>query len=498
MTSVYEFNTVTFGLPTETFRVKAYVALEERLPIVTEFVLRLLRICRHMPLSGLRSYFGFSDAEALAVVESLSRQGLIELFDDQVQLSQFATERFDQSGGDHPGFTKVKMRQDTVTFDLISFAPLRLRASRKLGNGRELEADEAVLSESVERARSAYRARFAEVASMREELRERSYGVYAVEDVESKGRGYLPLAVSFALDDDGQVHRRLEEGFERIAPPELANFVQERVTASIPKTLSVGLAGIEEFIDVFDVNVMHQFVIGKKFDLIGYLRSVHSERAVTYPRGMDAMLGSIYLEANLERVVSRLRIRREGRTRQGRLLTSAAWLTPDYELWGRGAAYARAVETLSAELSTEKSADALHIFAYAERGDESRRSAQLWAPRLRELHFARASGVDGMLMSGRLEILLYPTAFVVALVHVAIPGNAGLWAPIGFLSTLPKHLETAHKLLRSTLTAGGYGGKARLGRSEGGDSQITFEQACPFLHFEAVRRAADTDLDDSE
>lgn len=31
-----EFNRVSFGLPVETFRVDAYIALEERLPVVTD------------------------------------------------------------------------------------------------------------------------------------------------------------------------------------------------------------------------------------------------------------------------------------------------------------------------------------------------------------------------------------------------------------------------------------------------------------------------------
>lgn len=119
-----EFNRVTFGLPIETFRVEANIALDERLPVVTEFVLRLLRICGRVSMASFRDYFGFTDSEALSVIESLTRQGLIELMDDEMQLSLFAIERFEESGGDHPRFSKVELRKDTVTFDLISFTPL--------------------------------------------------------------------------------------------------------------------------------------------------------------------------------------------------------------------------------------------------------------------------------------------------------------------------------------------------------------------------------------
>ena len=94
-----EFNRVTFGLPVETFRVDAYIALEERLPVVTEFVLRLLRICGSVNLTVFRNYFGFTNSEALAVIDSLLRQGLLDVVDEDVQLSRFAIERFEESGG---------------------------------------------------------------------------------------------------------------------------------------------------------------------------------------------------------------------------------------------------------------------------------------------------------------------------------------------------------------------------------------------------------------
>ena len=182
-----EFNRVTFGLPVETFRVQAHIALEERLPVVTEFVLRLLRICDRVSLSAFRDYFGFSDSEALAVVESLSRQGLLDVHDDELQLSRFSIERFDEAGGEFPRFSKVELKSDTVTFDLISFTPLRpVRGDVPSDNVVKLDAAEDVLGQSVERARDAYRQRYPEIASLREDLREKSFGVYSVEEIESK------------------------------------------------------------------------------------------------------------------------------------------------------------------------------------------------------------------------------------------------------------------------------------------------------------------------
>ena len=113
MTIPAEFNRVTFGLPIETFRVEAYIALDERLPVVTEFVLRLLRISGRVSIPALRDYFGFTDSEALSVLESLSRQGLIDLVDEDVQLSLFAIERFEEAGGDHPPLLRCRLSSST-------------------------------------------------------------------------------------------------------------------------------------------------------------------------------------------------------------------------------------------------------------------------------------------------------------------------------------------------------------------------------------------------
>lgn len=479
-----EFNRVTFGLPVETFRVDAYIALEERLPVVTEFVLRLLRICGSVNLTAFRNYFGFTNSEALSVIDSLTRQGLLEVFEEYVQLSRFAIERFEESGGDYPRFSKVELRSDTVTFDLISFTPLRPQVGENpTDNLLKLEASDEAIGESAERARMAYRQRFPEVASLRGDLRDRSYGVYSVEDIESKRRTYIPIPVSFALDSDGQVQRQIDQTFERAAPPELVQFINEQVTTSIPKTLSLGSSDLEEFIETFDLPLLRQYLQGKKFDLFRYLTEVHLTQTVRYQVGIEAVFGNLYLEGNRERIVARVKDRRQGRRRHGPLLTSLAWLTPEDQLWGRGDAFARTVAELSTQLRGEGGADSLHILAYAEQGQEQAVLSRFRVQGLTELHFSRPLPPDGMLMGGRLEVMLYPTGFMAAVIHLPSPGNPGLWMPIGILSRMPKHLDLAQKLLRRAMGGRRYGRKARFSQKETGVSPTTFEEGLAFLNY---------------
>lgn len=479
-----EFNRVTFGLPVETFRVDAYIALEERLPVVTEFVLRLLRICGSVNLTAFRNYFGFTNSEALSVIDSLTRQGLLEVFEEYVQLSRFAIERFEESGGDYPRFSKVELRSDTVTFDLISFTPLRPQIGENpTDNLLKLEASDEAIGESAERARMAYRQRFPEVASLRGDLRDRSYGVYSVEDIESKRRTYIPIPVSFALDSDGQVQRQIDQTFERAAPPELVQFINEQVTTSIPKTLSLGSSDLEEFIETFDLPLLRQYLQGKKFDLFRYLTEVHLTQTVRYQVGIEAVFGNLYLEGNRERIVARVKDRRQGRRRHGPLLTSLAWLTPEDQLWGRGDAFAQTVAELSTQLRGEGGADSLHILAYAEQGQEQAVLSRFRVQGLTELHFSRPLPPDDMLMGGRLEVMLYPAGFMAAVIHLPSPGNPGLWMPIGILSRMPKHLDLAQKLLRRAMGGRRYGRKARFSQKETGVSPTTFEDGLAFLNY---------------
>lgn len=102
--SMFPFNKVTIGLPVESFAIKSYIATEARMPVVTEYVLRLLRVCGAVSTESFRNYFGFTNGEAIAVAESLQRAGLVQLDDDYLSLTTHASLQFDQSPDESPPF----------------------------------------------------------------------------------------------------------------------------------------------------------------------------------------------------------------------------------------------------------------------------------------------------------------------------------------------------------------------------------------------------------
>lgn len=503
MENYIEFNRITYGLPVERFRIEAYIALEERLPVVTEYLLRLLRICGRLPLASIREYFGFTDAEILATIESLSRQGLLEVENDEARLSQFAAEKFDQTGEDYPRFSKVELKSDDVTFDLMTFIPLHnISNNNASDNIIKLEASEESLGRSIERARSAYQNHYHEIASKKSDTRNRAYGIYSIESVESKRKSYVPIPVSFTIDTECQVQRVFDEVFERAASGDLLQQITEQISALVPKSISFDISQFSEFIQTFNMQVFSKYLVGNKFNIGSYVNEVHINQTQKFPKGTKPILGNLYLPKNRELIISRLKRRRQGHQKTAKLSTSLAWLMPDYSLWGRGDSLSETVNTLTDLLREGGSFDDLYLCAYADdKNDQQRLAFEYKMSGIKEFHFINTipsmKSPEKRLFDGKLEILLYPTSFVFVIYHLSLPGTPGLLAPIGFVSTLPKHLDIAHKLLKNNISGERYSGRAQAPHDKR-NKPNSFEEAFPFLNYESllVHHAEHDDPDD--
>lgn len=485
----FDFNHVSFGLPVESYRVDAYVTDDERLPVVTEYVLRLLRVCGGTTLVAMRGYFGLTNSEALAVVESLNRQGLVTILGDELSLSDYASERFDESSSDdYPRFTKVELRRDTATFDLLSFSPLDSRGVGLLSSScLELSASDNAVGDSIKRAETAYYRAFAAVQRLKGGASGDRLSVYSVEDIASKKRGFLAVPVTFSLGEDEQPERTLSHSLDEAEAPEFFSLFHEAVSTATSGKLSLGNNQIERFLDEFDVSWMRQYLIGKKFALHRFAKGVHDGSLVT-PAGVSPVFGNLYLPGNLNPVTDRIeRLRAD---KSSRLHTNAAWLAPENSLWGRGSAITEAIDKLENSLQLFSPGD-LNIFWPTKMGDE-----QVMTKRLSNLggakHHAYRPAVHGdPTFGGRLELFLYPTGFAAALFHLSLPNNHGLLAPVGFISTRQSDIEHVRKLIIQAAGTGLYGG--RFTQSTKTRLPESFEKACGFLSYSdwRAKRAAD-------
>lgn len=485
------FNRITFALPVQPFKVTAFISTQERLPAVTEFVLRLLHTCGRVSLAAFRDYFGFSEAEALSVIESLDRQGYVTLYEDQLTLSEEMRQRFESSPDDCPWVTKLKRRTDIVPFDLLTFSMLgRAEFAFATANWVKLNPPPELVGNSLEKARRAYRENFARIerdtARSRGEERERSYGVHSIESVEARKPGFVPLTVSLEVDANNTVTARLPNEFEAGASLELLTEFRECVAASLEANSQEVDDGVQEFLTMFELDFMRPYALGR--DLNAHKLATDIERGLRAPVGVQPLFGGTYLKRNRDVVLSHLHEVRGGHRGQPTFQSSLGWLAPDYALWGRGDDFKQCVDSFRKAIRNTGKGDDLYIFDRAEERQEQSVRSKYSGTGLVELHLIRPSSLAlAARWHASLELMLYPGRFTVALLHAALPSSPGARVPLGFISTLPKHLQLVHQLMLDAGNGNRYAGRWSPSRDSGpGRPQALFD-ACPFLAYSDIQ-----------
>jgi len=484
------FNRITFALPVQPFKVTAFISTQERLPAVTEFVLRLLHTCGRVSLGAFRDYFGFSEAEALSVIESLNRQGYVSLSEDELTLSEEMRQRFESSPDDYPWVTKLKRRTDVVPFDLLTFSMLgRADFEFATANWVKLNPTTELVGNSLEMARRAYRESFGrierETARSRGEERERSYGVHSIESVEARKPGFVPLTVSLEIDAKNLVSAKLPNEFEAGASMQLLTEFRERVAASLEANAQIEGNHSDEFIELFELDFLKPYVVGP--DLNAHKLALDVECGLEGPKGVQPLFGSTYLKRNLDKLIALIREARSDFKGEPSHQGSLGWLAPDYALWGRGEDFKLSVEAFRKALKITGKGDDLYVLDRAEERQESSVRGKYSNTGLVELHLFRPSGLANTRWHSSLEVLLYPGRFTAVLLHAPLPAVPGARVPFGFVSTRPKHLRLAHQLMLDSANGSLYCGRWSPNKEAGPSRKQSLVEACSFLAYSDIQ-----------
>jgi len=102
------FAEVEFALPAQTFRITCALSAEESLPVVTEFVLRMIHVCRAMRPDQIQRFFGFNEKEVAAVIATMHEERLVRWEDERLELTPYALSRFLESSDLIPPFLQDK------------------------------------------------------------------------------------------------------------------------------------------------------------------------------------------------------------------------------------------------------------------------------------------------------------------------------------------------------------------------------------------------------
>ena len=431
---------VDFQVPCRRFTIKANVTRDRQMPVVDEFVLRLVHIVQRIAAPRLAGYFGFAAHEMETVLLELVDRGLIESDAQEFFLSPKGHELFKGlTDGDLPRLAAVEGWTEFVWFDLISrnmLSPARYRPLKSLialpEQARARELPEAYAREAFEQNFHDYARR------IRRHPDADRLAIYSVSEVEPSVYGYQTMAAESWLDLGAALDSSLHLPF---ADEDPARFAPLSMAAADAWGLLAGpdasASGLSDY----------QRLTGD--DRPARLRASAVDPTVWGPAlssttvdGTTFLFGASYLDHNVDKLCKAM----EAALAAGRTMSGPAiiWLRPSGAAWGRtfkvGEALQRARDTLNASgiknipsllmvargVPTARRRDFRHVF------DEGRLSPPAFYP-------------------GDLEIMLIPGVAASVFLHLDI-GRHG--APIGLTSHDERLLRTLERRFSDTVLTG--------------------------------------------
>lgn len=451
---------ITFAIPAQSFAISCSISAEEALPVVTEFALRIAYVCGTLSPEQLQDFFGFSKKEVDAVLDSLLGERLLQWNDDYLELTSYALARFEAASLDNlPRFFKIQDWSAEVIFDLISFNPAGRPSRIKRVNWQVELAMRNVdkQSRTKQYAEQSFQQNFRQICN------KEKAEIYKISAIDAGERFSIPLPCEFQLDLDGQTSLRRDIDDEDFGSRlEIA----EAITDALADHEKRGNECLREFIETFDGELLQRYVSDESFDLRRYIQEVHLSRLV---RPNDdrvvAMLGAIYLPRNADLLIERIQAalslaEREVDERSAKVensdveveqptpvptLASALWWAPQSSLWARTSSakeLAIKIDGLLKPKGGSSSSTGVYATVFKERQLPKKRLYMY------QNHFKRLLATDVTLMGGSLELLIVPDTLVCAMFHFHLAHQA-VAVPIGFLSSVPKHVAVASRLVSS-------------------------------------------------
>lgn len=345
-----EIDAVDFQISCRRFVVRATITRDRQLPVVDEFVLRLLAILDRMPIARMRAWFGFSQKEMETVLIDISRRNFIEFDGDDVFLTTAGHDLFKSSGMDgNPQVVEAAPLVGDVWFDLISrnmVPSSRFRPTEYLIKLAELPASRE-MPEAF--ARTAFEENFREYVTLIRRLPDPdAVNLYSISGVEGSNYGHQVLKAGIVLDTDqmivrptfpelggqGLAYQRLtsaaNDSWQLISPPDKAasaNVEFERMTGdSRLASLVDSPNDADEWASAF-------------------------ARAKVPGSHFQPTLGASYLKRNLDQFLNVLY------NDDDQNLDRVIWLRPSGSSWGRTAKVAEALTQIRQALRNKGNLD---------------------------------------------------------------------------------------------------------------------------------------------
>lgn len=329
-------NTNGFNVPCRRFLITSNVTRDRRLPLVDEFVLRLLKVTGPIEVTRLAAFFGFNAGEAATVKEDLQARGLVEVSVDHVDLAPRAQELFRTSSDGLPRMIEVETWIDRLWFDLVSRNMVTPERARPLDFLVTLKPRNDAKSIGAAFARSAFEQNFTDfLRRVRRINNPDAIALYSVSDVSPDRFGMVVSSGEIELQFDPEP--RLIPKLIGISAEELARYrpLQDEMQDALRRLsfAEPSQAGLLEFRRLTgDTLVIEHHSTLDRFDLASWLTNSSS-------RGRNdrrPVFGASYIPRNseaLRRLITREAMPRLRGMRRDRPM-DLYWFRPVGTGWG--------------------------------------------------------------------------------------------------------------------------------------------------------------------
>ncbi|CDG89903.1 hypothetical protein [Xenorhabdus bovienii] len=436
-----QLNRVSFGLPTKAFFIDYTVSQKRQLPVVKEFIIRVLHSIGNSPVSLIQSYFGFTAAETQAVLDDLIEESLIKWNDDEIELTNHALENFEEVEGNMlPRFFEVVDKTDTVFFELSEFRmlPKTVQRSGLSSTSISLSLPDDCFEKLNDKARSAFDSNFEhfreavkgeDTYSDREEL-------YKINHVNSKYDIGIPIPVEYYIDTNAP--NVLQTAYESTALDEwdtsksLFNYMD---TAISSKNDSNSAKDFSDYLSVTDDPILINYWDENRDRLNTELLLKHYEvGTANQSKDTQLIVGNLYTDFNSDAIFEQLKELFKQKPKSSGLI----WLTKaDNGTWGRTKELGSLVDSIVDLFDKRKKTSEAVLVIPCSSKQESYNQRKIYC------------NIDAKLMDcekrfggDSCEVLLIPNIMVACLHHLPLSDNRNISLPVGYVSFAPKFIES--------------------------------------------------------
>lgn len=421
---VVTVDTIGFRVPCRSFYIRANVTRDRPLPVVDEFVLRLLRVCGQLTLARVGDFFGFTRSETERVIEDLLSKELAVAEGEELRLSKTAAELFRSSAEEEPRLVEVEAWTENIWLDLVGRTLVPRPRQRPFRNLVDVQPDVDAEKSPADHARAAFEANFRDYVTRTRRVPDPDkVSIHSIASLEPDRYGSVIIGARKVLLKGGGKLRLEFDGFAD-APAHYRNLIQELSSTygqlDQPRALATSLTDFER---LAAVSLREYFDESQAFDYERWIahRPSFSDSTTTW------IAGAIYLDTNVRELVAHLE-----KLEPNSVKPELKWLRPAGGTWGMTSDLAEALSLLRRTLrlpDIPRAQGATLVVPKVAVSTTVKRFNRL---------FEFAEHAPSRTASS-LEILVAGKAAAMVLIHVPVDARETL--PIGVVTTQHKFLS---------------------------------------------------------